>query len=470
MRTAVFITSTKLETPPADIPIVDIENLQAVDQNAVSFFLVDFSDWQTGYGQLRTIRSSVIPEIYLKPVIFFNGPESAPKEIILSADGLIDMTDLPLSDQLEKWAARFEGINAKIHQFSRLSTGGDTNIGFKILRYIASRNMEIHPLPSVRTISGYVFPPLQPLLPKSDTGLLETLEYLETQKLLSASFINNAYACTHCGCAFLNFFETCPDCGSNDLKLDELIHHFKCAYVGELSDFRRDDKLICPKCDKSLKHIGVDYDKTSIVYHCNQCGNIFQEPGVMTTCYNCQRETEPENQVQRTIQSYSITAIGENAGLYGMDSLFQNILEKKLHALPFKAFQDFFRVERTRIQRYGVSTSSLALLQFSDIEELYVRLGKRTHEVFNEISEAFKEGLRSSDVFSIRNESLFLVILTETTRQKGELALLRLKERIDSLLRTNLDLKIEIHFSIEQIASGLELETCMEKFLNDHAA
>jgi len=470
MKTAVFISSANMETPPADIPIADIANLQVVDQDTVSFFLVDFSDWQAGYRQLCEIRRALTPALYLKPVIFLNGPETAPRDISMSADGLISLTEHPLSEQLENWAAKFEGINAKIHQFSNLSAEGETNIAFKVLRYIASRNMEIQPVPSVHTINGHIFPPLQPLFPKPDTGVLETLEYLETQKLLAGTFINHAYTCTHCGCAFLNFFETCPDCGSNDLSTDELIHHFKCAYVGELSEFRRDDNLICPKCDKLLKHIGVDYDKTSIVYHCNQCSNVFQEPGIMTACYNCLRETEPENQVQRTIKSYTITAIGENAGLYGMDSLFQNILERKLHALPFAAFKAFFRVERSRIKRYGLSTSSLAVLQFSGIEELYVRLGSRTHEIFNEISEAFKDGLRSSDVFSIRNETLFLVILTETSQQNGKLAILRLKERIDSLLKTNLDLTIDIHFAIEQFSSDLDLDTCLEKFLHDHAA
>ena len=36
--------------------------------------------------------------------------------------------------------------------------------------------------------------------------------------------------------------------------------------------------LICPKCHKKLRHIGVDYDRPAVVYTCNDCENSFTSP------------------------------------------------------------------------------------------------------------------------------------------------------------------------------------------------
>ncbi|WP_457573348.1 TackOD1 domain-containing metal-binding protein [Desulfolithobacter sp.] len=469
MRTAVFIPSSNMPRPPVDIPVADIDSLSSVDDEKVAFFLIDCSDPDTAYQQLCRIRRMLDPALYLRPVLFLPGPESVQKNILQSADGTLQAVGHSLHEQLESWTAKLEGINKKINQYTGQPKQNDTNIAFKVLRFIASRNLKAEPIPSVQSLSGYIFPALQPLFPKPDNGIFETLEYLETQRLLSGSFISSAYSCTHCGCAFLNFYEICTDCGSSDLVTDELIHHFKCAFVGELSEYRHGNELICPKCDKTLHHIGVDYDKTSIVYHCNQCGNVFQEASVMTSCYNCHRETEPENQVQRPIKSYTITAIGENAASYGMDSLFQNILVSKVPTLAFSTFKEFFRIEQARIQRYGVTVSSLAALRLGGIEELYTRLGKRSREIFDEISDAFKTTLRSSDLFTMRNETLFLIILTETTPENGERALKRIEKRIGRLLKSNLDITLDSDFAIWQITPDLDPDTCLEKILSQYA-
>jgi len=491
MRKMVFIPSTKMDPPAAeipmrrgegmsapyldtitaaDIPVARIEELTGLKLEEVAFFLLDCSDWRDGYRKLCRVRRTVNPMLYLKPIIFINGLEDIPDDILRAADGWIQDMDRDINKQLEGWVSKLEATNQRIQQLAGATTDNDTNISFKVLRYIASRNITMSPTTSVRTINGYVYPALQPFFPKSDVGIFEVLEYLQMQKMLSGEFISNAYSCTHCGCAFLNFYENCPDCDSHDLSTDELIHHFRCAYVGELKEFRREDKLICPKCDKMLKQIGVDYDKASVIYHCNQCGNIFQEPGIMTSCYNCHRETRPENQIQRTIQAYAITAIGKNAAQYGLDSLFQNIIESTLPTIPFEAFKQFFRIEQARISRYKLSTSSFAIFKLDGMERLYTLLGRRTHEVFTEISESFREGLRSSDIFCLRNETLFLIILTETTSENSSIALNRIRERIATLLNNNIGVNIDIGISIEPLSAALDLDLCLEKVLDEAPA
>ncbi len=469
MREPVFIESKGLSHLSDSLASCAIENMEAVDLDAVSFLVLDLSDWQTSYQHLQFIRGHTNPSIYLKPVLFYGSPETVPQEIVQAVDGHISPSEGSLKSAVVSWSSQVEGINTRIEQLKEVSPAGDSNIAFKVLRFIETRNTVFKPLPSSRWTSGYLYPRLQPIFPKQDIGVIETLEYLESQKLIAGQFINRSYACTHCGCAFLNFFETCPNCNSSDLHSEELIHHFKCAYVGELTDFKQGGNLVCPKCDKSLKHIGVDYDKASVVYHCRACSNVFQEPVVMTTCYDCQRETDPENQLVRSINAYAITSIGENAARYGMDSLLQAILETKIHALSFDVFEKFYNLEVARIERYKVSRSCLTVLRIRGIDQIYGRLGKRATEIFNELSETLKNGLRSSDIFSVRDETVFLIILTETPKENAELAISRLEERIVSLLAANLKIEFSVDKAIYQLSAEVDLEQTIEAFLQKHA-
>lgn len=189
----------------------------------------------------------------------------------------------------------------------------------------------------------------------------------------------------------------------------------------------------------------------------------------MTSCYDCQRDTDPENQLSREIKAYEITSIGENAALYGMDSLLQAILETKIHALPFDVFKAFYALETARIERYKVSQSCFVVLRIRGIDQIYGRLGGRATEVFYELSEALKMGLRSSDVFSVRDETIFLIILTETPSQNAHLAISRLKERVLSLLATSLEMEFKVDDVIHPLSAALDLEETVEAFLRSHA-
>jgi DNA-directed RNA polymerase subunit RPC12/RpoP len=66
-----------------------------------------------------------------------------------------------------------------------------------------------------------------------------------------------------------------------------LVHHFRCAYVGPLSDFKKEDHLECPKCNHKLKHIGIDYDKPSEINTCNTCNYSSQETAMKAKCVTC---------------------------------------------------------------------------------------------------------------------------------------------------------------------------------------
>jgi len=449
---------------PQGMLFKDLAMVDEPGSKDIAYWIVDMQDWRKGWQMVASLREHLSPKVYLRPIVYMNVDNSMPEEISKAADGSL-RGNLDNSTGLEELASRFESINQWIDHLPDPSTAVDANISFKVLRLIASREGEQEPVTTVRRKSGYVYPLLEPLFSKRDEGVLEILEFLDTQKLISGSFVSKAHFCSSCSSAFINFKETCPQCGADDLAVDELVHHFRCAHMGAMADFKRGSSMVCPKCDRELHHIGVDYDKPSIMYTCNQCSHGFQEPSIMTSCYNCGRSTEPENQNTRVISAYSISAIGQNAASYGMEALFTKILDSELQLCSLDAFRDFYRVEAARIRRYKKSESSLAMIALRDIDKLYMRLGGHATEVFGELSTVFKTVLRQSDVITARNESIFFVIMTETSVKHAERAVERLRDGIGELLTNNLDFTPEMSSLIKSISVDMDLDQTLEAFL-----
>ena len=449
-----------------DLNILTMADIENKDATEIAFLIIDMRNWQKGWETLCTLRQHLTADIYLKPVVFLMDSIDVPNEIKQAADGHIAFSALnqPLIDE---WASKLEPINLWIDRLTDRESTSDSNLSFKILRIIASRNMELKPITTIRRTSGYVYPILEPLFGVRDTGVLETLNFLQSQSLLTEKFVTKAHFCGHCSSAFLNFKEVCPHCSSDDLTIDELVHHFKCAYTAELSEFHQGDRLVCPKCELPLRHIGVDYDKPSTVSRCNQCNHRFQDAQVMTDCYSCGRSAEPSNQVIQNINAYTVSAIGQNAAYYGLDALFTNLLESELHLYSATAFKEFFRVEVARIERYKVSTSSLGMINFKELDSLYLRLGKKAQQVFAELSAIFKIVFRESDVITAHNESIFFVLMTETNSESAITAMERLNVSVKALFENNLDVTLDIKTLIKAVDTEIDLGATLESFLID---
>lgn len=469
MKYPVYIRGGSETTLPSNVRVADlaeIENNTLVD---VAFWFIDMHRWQDGWRLLETIRRNPSPNVYLRPVVYLLDEMDFAAEIRQAADGMVSRDKLS-GHLIESWISRLQPVNQWIDQLHDVETEADTNIAFKSLRIVASRAKPLEPIMTARRNSGFVYPLLEPLYGKRDTSVLEVLEFLANHKLLRGEFYSRAHFCSQCDSAFLNFMETCPQCNDQNIHAEELIHHFKCAYTAPITDFRQGSSLICPKCERELRHIGVDYDRPSMVYQCRSCSYTFQDPKIDTACYHCGRSTEPENQVIREIKRYSLSAIGENAAEFGMEVMFTSILESEMHLYTKSAFEDFLTIEKARIRRYRKSASSLVFIHFEDIDQLYIKLGARAREVFTELSAVFKSVLRETDVISARNESIFLIIMTETDVVNAATAVERLQIGIADLFRNNLQFIPKMSVKVYPIGDQEDLEPMLESFLTDAAA
>jgi hypothetical protein len=261
--------------------------------------------------------------------------------------------------------------------------------------------------------------------------------------------------------------EVCPDCGSANLDVDDTVHHFRCGHVAPLGEYEQGQQLICPKCDRELKHIGVDYDKPSLIYECNDCLHRFPEPEILTNCYQCHRTTPPNLQIHRTIKSYHVTAFGNNAATHGLDSLFVSVLQQRVRFFEYPVLKDLIFAEGHRIARYKKSESSVLIINIQGIEQIYVELGQRARELFEELTAAFVAILRESDLLASRNESLFLALLMETPAVAAERAGERLREGVDQLLRANLKQPPRMITKILPISADLDIDAALAELVGN---
>ena len=126
-------------------------------------------------------------------------------------------------------------------------------------------------------------------------------------------FIDKTHVCPACHSSQLLFFETCPQCGSSDIKEEPVLHHFRCANVSPEHTYMSDGDLRCPKCKRILRHIGVDYDRPSSIYTCNQCEHTFMYPDMRALCTHDRRSWRPEELRPVDVEEYEFTPEGIRA-------------------------------------------------------------------------------------------------------------------------------------------------------------
>lgn len=163
---------------------------------------------------------------------------------------------------------------------------------------------------------------------------LEELGYAERSKL-----VDRVHVCRECGDSHQLFIESCPKCNSSDLRHESMLHHFRCANVSPESTYFKDGALVCPKCRRTLRHIGVDYDRPASVFTCS-CGNTFLHSAMKVVCTNCGNQGSPEELTPIDIYEYRLTPAGirafstdeaifqiESTGIYSGRSTFENFCE-----------------------------------------------------------------------------------------------------------------------------------------------
>ena len=265
------------------------------------------------------------------------------------------------------------------------------------------------------------------------------------------NFVERIHVCPHCKGSHLFYMEACPKCDSSRLKEEPVLHHFRCANISPESTYAYDGELRCPKCHQMLRHIGVDYDRPSNVYTCQECNHAFLHTRMKVYCTSCKKTLRPAELFPQDIYNYEFTPEGLQA-LSSNEALLAVSKDIWVGYSKFDSFLSQIRLfsysheknETILINRFKVSGSEV---KKEIVMNLVNDLQKRYH--YNNISYTGKHIFMAAKVQTSRvealktqmeeeyNELLRLVDLTHTgvTLVEQEFLSQREGEKIESFVQ-----------------------------------
>ena len=248
-------------------------------------------------------------------------------------------------------------------------------------------------------------------------GIRQRLEMLAGLDLLNRRHFTRTHVCGKCTSARLHVCEACPSCAGQDLVDEPLIHHYRCGWKDPESRFADGNKLVCPKCQRELRHFGVDYEKPGNVTVCRSCGAANAEPTVQFICLDCGNATPSVDARSIDWHHYELA-----------DEGFRALREGRLPRLEIapllkgctRAFspQEFrlLAIESTRVARRYARPFTLARISLANVEELRSELGPvRTDLAFRIAVDAVVETLREVDFVGADSPTSVLIGFPETT-------------------------------------------------------
>jgi hypothetical protein len=281
-----------------------------------------------------------------------------------------------------------------------------------LLRHVAKLGGTLTPHPNPDAKNGYEFSSLS-------ADAERELIYLVRHGYLEERFFDRVSLCPKCASHHLNLREICPGCLSPQLCDETLLHHFRCGYVGRVSEFSAtgiagEQSLACPKCQKPLSHLGTQYDQIGKAHYCLGCGLCFQDSPVEAVCLSCEARVRAENLVSIDIFSYTLSSHGSEAlqrGRLSEDSDIPLTLEGlRIYRPP--VILELLEQEGRRIKHFNQSFCAL-LVRITHVGAMDLR--KRTALFQN-----LRRCLRDVDSIGQLTASLYLVILPQTHKQGAE--------------------------------------------------
>ncbi len=161
---------------------------------------------------------------------------------------------------------------------------------------LEGRVREIGPRYEVSAEEKVSYPGLEGYIETSSVEFMEVLELLADEEILLREFSDKHIICPEDG-SYMEYLTRCPVCNSMDIIREEMIEHLECGHVRPVEDFVTDaGDYVCPKCNRNLRAIGVDYSRMGDVYRCSECQEVFDTPEEIFRCVTC-REVYQKGQV-----------------------------------------------------------------------------------------------------------------------------------------------------------------------------
>jgi diguanylate cyclase (GGDEF)-like protein len=309
----------------------------------------------------------------------------------------------------------------------------------------------IEPVSSPFKPTGHFYPDVLKI-----TGELENeedyLDALSERGFFIKRLRNRVRLCDLCDSYQINYREVCPVCSSIDIVKGQMIHHFECGHVDSLESFKQGTAFVCPKCDQTLRHIGIDYEKPSDYFKCASCHAIVPEPSVELECLVCGLVCRPEETVEKNIYAYELSELAWEAvrsgNIGGLDlgailyDHHTNLYNKQYVEIELKR-------ELIRMKRYK-SEFTLVLARIEKMDEIQRDHPDRVTWYVNTIFQSLTQDLRELDITCVWASNTLCIILSETNLEGALIVVNRINQNIQSLEYLYDVCKPEVTFSAVQ--------------------
>jgi|GEM_PF-579807 len=403
---------------------------------------------------IKMIRTSEFRSVYLMPVFLCALPDD-PQPVITD---LIDGIYTNINEEMLN--IRTASITSNIHILKELKEDKyEKKVLYKMLRYMYTRDYILEPYINPYSTQGYFYPFID--IHYKGELFKDKLEYKiledgEKAGLLKSAFIDKIHLCPKCNAGFHNFRELCTKCGSSNLNSQGLIHHYVCAHVAPERDYKKGNILICPKCNRELRHIGVDYDRPSIIFECNDCGEVFQDPDISVLCFNCKSKNAAEDLVAMDVKRYTITRYG--IGIVKASLFHEEYSESRFPGCySYNTFRDLLgqEVHRTKILKSHAICGSF-LINIENKDDLAV-------ETIDNIFMAASRVLVSSSASVCLFEDMFAFILPYTNYDDAKKNIEDLAKEAESIVKDSFE---SADLSIKTKIIDIKIDDTDDELLN----
>jgi len=152
---------------------------------------------------------------------------------------------------------------------------------------------------------GYRYPQVEAIIGEP-AATEEFLTHLYDLGILKRQGFDKMIYCPGCGSANISTRYCCPYCRSFNIRKSSLIEHIPCGYIDTEEHFKKDVKLVCPRCHSELNKPDVNYRKAGIWCSCGDCGKSFDIAVPSHFCRVCGMTFTFDEAVYRDVYSYGL--------------------------------------------------------------------------------------------------------------------------------------------------------------------
>lgn len=433
--------------------------------------IIDAKDVQQAKLLVRRIRSSNDPVIYLKPVFLINYKDHFDNILTELCDGTL------LSfEQIPEKVNDIKTIKMHIGQLDKTESHSfEVQVFKKVIDYLYTREERtMAPIPDPSSFIGFTYPVVSVNFePFEEYMALDILEWALQQDYIWPDYYDRIYLCNQCKSAHVSMRETCPSCQSSQLKPEDLVHHFSCGYIGPISDFKNkiDGTLSCPKCSKNLRHIGVDYDKPSLINQCLDCNEIFQDYKVKARCLHCKNDVEVQYLLAKDLNTYKLTKKGRNAAIAGILDGDIELENSVLNTVNFKTFTTIVHYERQRMKTNPALKSCFAVIMLDNIHEIYRNIGKNNEKaLLVDIAQILRDNITPADIISFQTNTTFCININDEDITVSKQVIERALQKLRELVANNFGgFELKTKYRVESIRIDKQFESQFKEITKELA-